>query len=109
MADGKTQLSDMFESVCHQYSMIDEQIESERKRRRNEVNIAAGAIDPALVHRLVDKYTGLVGKILAVSGVVAADGAVVEPAEAGAVGRETTCSPIIGFSVPGNLTTSQIY
>jgi hypothetical protein len=101
MADETTLVSGMFEQVCHQYRLIDEQIESDRKRRRNEVNIAAGAIDPVVIRKLVDKYTLLVEKILGVSGVAGTDGALAQPAEYVPAGREPTCSPVIGFSPAG--------
>lgn len=70
LADQTTRVSDMFEHVCHQYRMIDEQVEADRKRRRNEVNIAAGALDSELGQKLAKKYTDIVAKILEGSGVL---------------------------------------
>ncbi|KAM0920397.1 hypothetical protein ACQ4PT_007545 [Festuca glaucescens] len=70
LVDQTTRVSDMFEHVCHQYRMIDKQVEADKKRRRNEVNIAAGALDSELGRKLAKKYTDIVAKILEGSGVL---------------------------------------
>ncbi|KAM0857454.1 hypothetical protein ACQ4PT_048439 [Festuca glaucescens] len=103
LADQTTRVSDMFEHVCHQYRMIDKQVEADRKRRRNEVNIAAGALDSELGRKLAKKYTDIVAKILEGSGVLHYYPWVVKLLQQAPVrvGSATTCTPIVGFSPTG--------
>jgi hypothetical protein len=101
LADQTNRVSDIVEHVSDQYRLIDEQVEADRKRRRTEVTISAGALDSELGRELAAKYTDIVAKILQGSGLQAQAADVFPTGTPVRVGSGTTCTPIVGFSPPG--------